>query len=302
MSHLHTGPARGWATAEGTAVAWRIAVQRQSRQDRAMRPSPPAPPANDPDWNPRQTGYALFTTRLGVCGVAWGGQGVVAVQLPEPTPDATRERMLQGARRRREGDYRQALSASGLGAAALQAIAGVQVLLGGRQGADGRFTASTTGQAASPDNAGWAYAQPQLTAAGVVLPDLRAQFQSARWAANGKLPLLDDVPLDWWGVSEFHRNVYQLALAIAPGHTRSYGDLAADLGADGNGGGKGLARAVGQALGANPFAPVVPCHRILAAHGASGGFSATGGALTKLRMLEWEEAPLGDGDNLPLFG
>ena len=270
-----------------------------------MRPSPPAPPAVDPDWNPRQTGYALFTTRLGVCGVAWGGQGVVAVQLPEPTPDATRERMLQGARRRREGDYRQALSATGLSAAALQAIAGVQVLLGGRVGAAGGTAPRTAGQAAGPDNADWAYTQPQLTAAGVVLPDLRAQLTSTRWAANGQLPLLDDVPLDWWGVSEFHRNVYQLAQAIAPGHTRSYGDLAADLGGGAGGvggGGKGLSRAVGQALGANPFAPVVPCHRILAAHGAPGGFSATGGALTKLRMLEWEGAALGDGQSLPLFG
>ena len=71
---------------------------------------------------------------------------------------------------------------------------------------------------------------------------------------------------------------------------------------EGGGSGRSLARAVGQALGANPFAPVVPCHRILAAHGASGGFSANGGARTKLRMLESEGAVLGDGDNLPLFG
>ena len=61
----------------------------------------------------------------------------------------------------------------------------------------------------------------------------------------------------------------------------------------------GAARAVGQALGANPFAPIVPCHRILAARGASGGFSAEGGARTKLRMLEIEGAPLGpDGPGL----
>eukprot|EP01036_Dinobryon_divergens_P017807 gene17807-24216_t len=52
----------------------------------------------------------------------------------------------------------------------------------------------------------------------------------------------------------------------------------------------GAARAVGQALGHNPFAPVVPCHRILAANGRPGGFSAGGGALTKLRMLAIEDA------------
>ena len=51
-----------------------------------------------------------------------------------------------------------------------------------------------------------------------------------------------------------------------------------------------LARAVGQALGHNPFAPVVPCHRILGAGGWSGGFSAHGGALTKMRMLTIEGA------------
>ena len=55
-------------------------------------------------------------------------------------------------------------------------------------------------------------------------------------------------------------------------------------------GSKGLARSVGQALGLNPFAPVVPCHRVLAAGDRPGGFSAGGGALTKLRMLRIEGA------------
>jgi methylated-DNA-[protein]-cysteine S-methyltransferase len=60
----------------------------------------------------------------------------------------------------------------------------------------------------------------------------------------------------------------------------------------------GAARAVGQALGHNPFAPLVPCHRILAAHGGSGGFSAEGGTRTKLRLLEIEGAVLGPGPGL----
>ena len=98
------------------------------------------------------------------------------------------------------------------------------------------------------------------------------------------------------GVPDFAQHVYLLARAIAPGQTRSYGDLADALG------GKTLARAVGQALGANPFAPVVPCHRILASHGVAGGFSASGGTRTKLSMLEFEGAVLGDGSSLPLFG
>ena len=74
------------------------------------------------------------------------------------------------------------------------------------------------------------------------------------------------------------------ARAIPPGQTRTYGDIAQELGDP------GLARAVGQAMGHNPFAPVVPCHRVLAAGLKPGGFSASGGALTKLRMLAIEGA------------
>ena len=129
----------------------------------------------------------------------------------------------------------------------------------------------------------------------MVLPDVRGRLQFHRMPAPNGLPLLDDVLLDWHGVPEFARAVYLLAQSIAPGQTRSYGDLAQELGS------KGLARAIGQALGANPFAPVVPCHRILAARGHSGGFSASGGARTKLVMLEWEGAALGDGSSLSLF-
>ncbi|UBB18164.1 methylated-DNA--[protein]-cysteine S-methyltransferase [Comamonas odontotermitis] len=263
-----------------------------------MRPTTRLVP-DDENWQPDRTGYALFTTRLGVCSIAWGVRGVVAVMLPDPSPDTTRDRVLHSATRRRPGGWRQALSAGSLSPAALQAVAGVQVLMAGR--AEGAGDASAIRE-------DWAFAQPRLTAAGMVLPDVRAQFRSSRWAANG-LPLLDDIPLDWHGVPEFARHVYRLALAIAPGHTRTYGELAA-VRAAGSGteeaassanGGRGLARAVGQALGANPFAPVVPCHRILAAQGGSGGFSASGGTRTKLSLLEWEGAALGDGATLPLF-
>jgi methylated-DNA-[protein]-cysteine S-methyltransferase len=67
----------------------------------------------------------------------------------------------------------------------------------------------------------------------------------------------------------------------------TYGEVAKLLGEP------GAARAVGQALGSNPFAPVVPCHRVLAAGGRPGGFSAEGGASTKLRLLEIERARFG---------
>ena len=106
---------------------------------------------------------------------------------------------------------------------------------------------------------------------------------------------LCEVRLDMAHLSEFHQRVYALTRAIAPGQVRTYGDMAQALG------GKGLARAVGQALGLNPFAPVVPCHRVLAAGFQSGGFSATGGAHTKLRMLQIEGAHWGETQSLPGF-
>jgi methylated-DNA-[protein]-cysteine S-methyltransferase len=98
---------------------------------------------------------------------------------------------------------------------------------------------------------------------------------------------LSGVELDMQGVPPFHRRVYEVARGIPAGSTLSYGEVAARLGSPGS------ARAVGQALGRNPFAIVVPCHRVLAAGGRIGGFSANGGARTKLRLLEIEGARKG---------
>jgi methylated-DNA-[protein]-cysteine S-methyltransferase len=92
------------------------------------------------------------------------------------------------------------------------------------------------------------------------------------------------IELDMRGVSAFHQRIYAIARRIPPGQTRTYGEIAQELGD------KTLSRAVGQAMGLNPFAPVVPCHRVLAAGNKPGGFSAGGGALTKLRMLAIEDA------------
>lgn len=103
---------------------------------------------------------------------------------------------------------------------------------------------------------------------------------------------LADLPLELEGVPEFHRRVYAIARAIPPGEVLTYGEVAKRLGEP------GAARAVGQALGHNPFAPVVPCHRVMAAGGRSGGFSAEGGARTKLKMLEIEKARFGDEPGL----
>jgi methylated-DNA-[protein]-cysteine S-methyltransferase len=102
-----------------------------------------------------------------------------------------------------------------------------------------------------------------------------------------------DVGLDLARVGDWEASVYRAALAIPPGETRTYGALAASLGDP------GAAQAVGQALGRNPWPIVVPCHRITAADGRTGGFSAPGGAVTKLRLLEIEGALA--VERLPLF-
>jgi methylated-DNA-[protein]-cysteine S-methyltransferase len=96
---------------------------------------------------------------------------------------------------------------------------------------------------------------------------------------------LRDVPLDEGDIDPFRRVVYAATREIAPGSTRSYGEVARAIGYP-NG-----ARDVGAALARNPFPIVVPCHRVVAANGALTGFSAPGGLATKRRMLELEGAP-----------
>ena len=100
----------------------------------------------------------------------------------------------------------------------------------------------------------------------------------------GKRDDLRDIALDLDGVPEFNRGVYEIARTIPPGKTMTYGDIAKRLG------GVELSRDVGQALGRNPCPIVVPCHRVLAAGNKPGGFSANGGVVTKLKMLEIEGA------------
>jgi methylated-DNA-[protein]-cysteine S-methyltransferase len=105
---------------------------------------------------------------------------------------------------------------------------------------------------------------------------------------------LADLPLDTEGIPEFHRRAQAAARRIPPGRTMTYGELAVALGDP------GAARAVGQAMGANPYPVIVPCHRVLAAGDAQGGFSAFGGVVTKRRLLEIEGALA--PETLPLFG
>lgn len=103
---------------------------------------------------------------------------------------------------------------------------------------------------------------------------------------------MESVALDMQRITDFQRRVYAATRRIPPGQTRTYGELASELG------NKNSARAVGHALGLNPFAPIVPCHRVLGAAGKPCGFSAHGGVVTKLRMLQTEGAALGGTDSL----
>jgi methylated-DNA-[protein]-cysteine S-methyltransferase len=118
---------------------------------------------------------------------------------------------------------------------------------------------------------------------------LTAATPEVRQAIDGIVALLRcdkrdlrEIRLDFTGLPDFNRRVYELARTISPGSTTTYGEIARRLSAP------GTARAVGQALGRNPWPIVVPCHRVLAADGGMGGFSAPGGVSTKRRMLEIE--------------
>lgn len=89
--------------------------------------------------------------------------------------------------------------------------------------------------------------------------------------------------LDLDGQDDFFIKIYAAARRLGWGQTTTYGAIAKELGA-----GPEAARDVGQAMAKNPVALIIPCHRVLAAGGKIGGFSAPGGATSKTRMLELE--------------
>jgi len=101
---------------------------------------------------------------------------------------------------------------------------------------------------------------------------------------RGELQDFRDVPLDLAGVADFAWQVYEAVLRIPAGETSTYGELAKAVGRPTE------ARAVGQALARNPIPIIIPCHRVLAAGGRFGGFSAPGALLTKSKLLAIERA------------
>jgi methylated-DNA-[protein]-cysteine S-methyltransferase len=92
-----------------------------------------------------------------------------------------------------------------------------------------------------------------------------------------------DVPLDLGPQEPLFSRIYELVRRLGWGETTSYGALARDLGE-----GPEVARDVGQAMARNPIPLIIPCHRVLAAGGKIGGFSAPGGSNAKAKMLALE--------------
>jgi methylated-DNA-[protein]-cysteine S-methyltransferase len=173
------------------------------------------------------TGFTLFETAIGPCGIAWGARGIVGVQLPERHARATRERL-----RRRYSDVPEA--------------------------------------------------PPP--------PEVQRAIDDIIALLRGESRELSNVVLDMEGIPAFRQRLYAALRSIPAGSTITYGDLAVRIG---NG---CTARDIGEAMGKNPFPIIVPCHRVLAANGRMGGFSAPGGVATKLRMLNIEQART---DNMP---
>jgi methylated-DNA-[protein]-cysteine S-methyltransferase len=112
-------------------------------------------------------------------------------------------------------------------------------------------------------------------------PHLAATLAALREYCAGQRTHFD-LPLDLAPVTPFQRRVYERLLLIPYGRVATYGEVARDIGEDPT----VAARAVGQAVGANPVAIVVPCHRVVAVDGRLVGFG--GGIGRKAALLQLE--------------
>ena len=101
-----------------------------------------------------------------------------------------------------------------------------------------------------------------------------------------------DVTLDMRGMPPFNRRVYEVARTIPRGETVTLAEFARQLGAS------GATHAVGQAIGRNPFAILVPCHRVLATDGEADRFSINSGTVSQRRLLSLEGALANSGPTL----
>ena len=123
-------------------------------------------------------------------------------------------------------------------------------------------------------------------------PFVQAAVEAVVRLLSGHAEDFSGLELDIGDLPAFDRSVLEETRRIPCGETRTYGEIASALASP------GAARAVGRALGRNSIPIIIPCHRVLAASGRSGGFSAPGGTSTKLRILEIEGARRGPGPEL----
>ena len=118
--------------------------------------------------------------------------------------------------------------------------------------------------------------------------DVAAVVEAAKLYFAGEEMDFSQVQVDLTGGDAFFTRIYEALRRVGWGRTTTYGALAKEVGA-----GREAARDVGEAMARNPAPLIIPCHRVLAAGGKIGGFSAPGGSKTKARMLELEGVRVG---------
>lgn len=119
-------------------------------------------------------------------------------------------------------------------------------------------------------------------------PEVVETIAAVRRYFEGEETDFSGFKLDLGEQDAFFEQIYAAARGLGWGHTTTYGAMAKELGA-----GPEAARDVGQAMAKNPVPLIIPCHRVLAAGGKVGGFSAPGGSAAKVRMLELEGVHVG---------
>ena len=118
---------------------------------------------------------------------------------------------------------------------------------------------------------------------GAPTPEVAEAVAAAKHYFEGKKTDFSRCKLDLEEQDAFFERIYATARQVGWGRTTTYGALAKELGA-----GPEAARDVGEAIANNPVALIIPCHRVVAAGGKVGGFSAPGGSASKIRMLALE--------------
>ena len=114
-------------------------------------------------------------------------------------------------------------------------------------------------------------------------PELAEAVSRVQRYFQGEPTQFSDIKLDLGQPGALFNDIYTAVRRLGWGETTTYKAVANELGL-----GQEAARDVGQAMAKNPVALIIPCHRVLAAGGKVGGFSAPGGSAAKARMLQLE--------------